>query len=67
MTYREDADKVDLKVGMTIFWDDREGWRGRIEALNEDGTVVVSYDNGERDDKMPRHMLTVANTTWGNQ
>lgn len=52
------ADKVELKIGDTVLWDDREGWRGTVTDLPSPDTLSVLYKNGKSDAWIDRRMFT---------
>jgi len=50
--------EVPHALGDTVYWDDRDGWRGKIAAIHEDGTLDVEYDNGESDSRIETYLFT---------
>jgi len=53
----------DLKIGDTVFWDDRSGFEGKVTALPTPTTLDVEYlediGYGSGDKNIDRKMFTV--------
>jgi hypothetical protein len=59
LSNRPFGNEVTLTVGDVVFWDDREGWRGKVTSIHSDGFIRVEYDNGEMDARIDPAMFTV--------
>jgi plastocyanin len=52
------ANEVELRVGDTVYWDDRTGWSGTVTAIHDDQMIAVKYDNGQQDARIDRALFT---------